>query len=72
MAQWINDTQAIFETLQEPKKIFIASDNDEIVQRFVEHFEKNKVIILTGKGIFFRFYINVEENIDAKIVERGN
>lgn len=45
IAQWINDTQAIFETLQEPKKIFIASDNDEAVQRFVEHFEKNKVII---------------------------
>ena len=45
IAQWINDTQAIFETLQEPKKIFIASDNDEVVQRFVEHFEKNKVII---------------------------
>ena len=43
--QWINDTQVIFQTLEEPKKIFIASDNDESVQRFVEHFGKNKVIL---------------------------
>ena len=43
--QWINDTQIIFETIEEPKKIFIASDNDESVERFVEHFGKNKVNI---------------------------
>ena len=43
--QWINDTQVIFQTLEQPKKIFIASDNDESVQRFVEHFGKNKVIL---------------------------
>lgn len=43
--QWINDTQVIFQALEEPKKIFIASGNDESIQRFVENFGKNKVIL---------------------------
>lgn len=41
--QWIHDTQALFETMKEPKKIFIASDNDESIERFVQHFGKDKV-----------------------------
>lgn len=43
MEKWLQDAAAIFETLQEPKKIFLASDNNEIIDRFVEHFEKDKV-----------------------------
>lgn len=43
METWIQDTETVFKTLNEPKKIFLASDNDEIIDRFVEHFGKNKV-----------------------------
>lgn len=43
MEKWIHDAEAIFETLKEPKKIFLASDNYEIIGRFGEHFGKNKV-----------------------------
>ncbi|KAJ7370622.1 hypothetical protein OS493_031037 [Desmophyllum pertusum] len=44
MEKWIQDAEALFGTMKEPKKIFLASDNDEIVGRFVEHFGENKVI----------------------------
>lgn len=43
MEKWIQDAEALFGTMKEPKKIFLASDNDEIVGRFVEHFGENKV-----------------------------
>lgn len=43
MAAWIHDTEVVFKTLREPKIIFLASDNDEIIDRFMEHFGKNKV-----------------------------
>ena len=43
MEKWIHDAEAVFETLREPKRIFLASDNYEIIVRFGEHFGKNKV-----------------------------
>ena len=43
MEQWIQDAETIFDALEEPKRIFLASDNDETVERFVEHFGENKV-----------------------------
>lgn len=43
MERWIHDAEAVFETLREPKRIFLASDNYEIIVRFGEHFGKNKV-----------------------------
>ena len=43
MDKWIHGTEAVINTLKEPNKIFLASDNDEIIGRFVEHFGKNKV-----------------------------
>ena len=43
MEKWIHDAEAVFETLREPKRIFLASDNYEIINRFGEHFGKNKV-----------------------------
>ena len=46
MEKWIQDAEAVFKTLEQPKKIFLASDNNEIVRRFVEYFEKEKVWLL--------------------------
>ena len=43
MEKWIHDAEAVFEKLREPKRIFLASDNYEIIVRFGEHFGKNKV-----------------------------
>lgn len=43
MEKWIHDAEAVFETLREPKRIFLATDNYEIIVRFGEHFGKNKV-----------------------------
>ena len=43
MEKWIHDAEALFEKLREPKRIFLASDNYEIIVRFGEHFGKNKV-----------------------------
>ena len=43
MEKWIHDAEAVFETLTEPKRIFLASDNYEIIVRFGKHFGKNKV-----------------------------
>ena len=43
MEKWIHDAEAVFETLREPKRIFLASDNHEIIVRFGEHFGETKV-----------------------------
>lgn len=43
MKKWIHDAEALFESLREPKRIFLATDNYEIIARFVDHFGKNKV-----------------------------
>ena len=43
MEKWIHDAEVVFETLTEPKRIFLASDNYEIIVRFGKHFGKNKV-----------------------------
>ena len=40
---WIRDAEVIFQALESPKKIFLASDNYEIIDRFVGHFGKEKV-----------------------------
>lgn len=44
MEKWIQDAETIFKTLEEPKKIFLAGDNNEIIDRFVGYFEKDKVV----------------------------
>lgn len=43
LEQWIHDALQIFDTLEYPKRIFLASDNNESVQLFVKHFGKDKV-----------------------------
>ena len=41
---WVNKAAEILETLPHPRKVFIASDNDEVIENFVEFFGKEKVI----------------------------
>jgi len=50
---WVKSAKAIFETLPQPKKIFIASDNDEVIEKFVTIFGKETV------SLFFNIFVDV-------------
>ena len=38
LISWVKSARAILETLPQPRKIFIASDNDEVIEKFVNFF----------------------------------
>ena len=45
LMSWVKKTQSILETLPRPRKIFIASDNHEVIKKFVIHFGEELVSI---------------------------
>ena len=48
LMSWVESAKTIFETLPLPRKLFIASDNDEVIDKFVAFFGKEKVSSTTG------------------------
>ena len=46
LMSWVKRAVTILETLSQPRKIFIASDNDEVIQKFVTYFGKETVILV--------------------------
>ena len=42
---WVERAREILETLPEPRKIFIASDNNEVIQKFIGVFGKETVSV---------------------------
>ena len=42
--QWIGEADRILQSLDEPRRIFLASDSQEIVNKFIESFGKEKVV----------------------------
>ncbi|KAK2551527.1 hypothetical protein P5673_027720 [Acropora cervicornis] len=42
LLSWVNKAAEILKTLPHPRKVFIASDNDEVIENFVEFFGKEK------------------------------
>ena len=40
---WIKETELIYSSMSSPKKIFVASDNTESLEKFVDHFGKDVV-----------------------------
>jgi len=44
MMSWVKSAKTILETLPQPRKIFIASDNDEVIEKFVTILGKEKVV----------------------------
>ncbi|XP_022786319.1 uncharacterized protein LOC111326573, partial [Stylophora pistillata] len=44
MTSWVERAQEILKTLRKPRKIFIASDNNEVIQKFVGVFGKETVV----------------------------
>ena len=45
LISWIKRAQSILDTLPRPRKIFIASDNNEVIKKFVIYFGKEMVSI---------------------------
>ena len=43
LMSWLQRAQSIIETLPRPRKIFIASDNNEVIKKFVTYFGKETV-----------------------------
>ena len=43
LMSWVESAKTIFETLPRPRKLFIASDNDEIINKFVTFFGEETV-----------------------------
>ena len=43
LMSWVESAKTIFETLPRPRKLFIASDNNEIISKFVASFGKETV-----------------------------
>ena len=41
--QWIDEADRVLQSLDEPRRIFLASDSHEVVSRFIESFGKEKV-----------------------------
>ncbi|KAL9962949.1 hypothetical protein ACROYT_G032107 [Oculina patagonica] len=44
LMSWVKRARSILETLPRPRKIFIASDNNEVIQNFVSLFGKETVV----------------------------
>jgi len=45
LMSWVKKAQAILETLSQPRKIFIASDNHEAIREFVSYFGQELVSV---------------------------
>lgn len=43
LMSWVKSAQSILKTLPQPRKIFIASDNDEVIEKFVAVLGNDKV-----------------------------
>ena len=52
LRSWVKSAKTIFDILPQPRKIFIASDNDEVIEKFVTFFGKETV------SLFFNILIN--------------
>ena len=54
LMSWVKSARAILETLSQPRKIFIASDNDEVIELFVTCFGKEMVSFVQFLYIFLK------------------
>ena len=53
LMSWVTRAQSILETLPQPRKIFLASDNNEAIKKFVTYFGKEKVSFFRFLFLFF-------------------
>ncbi|KAL9962940.1 hypothetical protein ACROYT_G032098 [Oculina patagonica] len=44
LMSWVKRARSILETLPRPRKIFVASDNSEVIKKFVIYFGKKSVV----------------------------
>ena len=55
LMSWVKKAQSILETLPQPRKIFIASDNNEVVKKFVIFFGKETVSFTLADSSFLYY-----------------
>ena len=67
LISWVKSARTILETLPQPRKIFIASDNDEVIETFVTFFGKETVSFIFNFFIFFLSYFIVKVQFSVKI-----
>ena len=67
LMSWVKNARAILGTLPQPRKIFIASDNDEVIETFVTFFGKEMVSFISNFFIFFLSYFTVTVQFLVKI-----
>ena len=51
LSDWVTQAALLYDSLQKPKKIFIASDNEEAIVAFLGHFGRDKVSPLIKQGL---------------------
>ena len=57
LMSWVKKAQSILETLPLPRKIFIASDNNEVIKKFVFYFGKETVSLFQFSFFFIYFHL---------------
>ena len=55
LMSWVKSARAILETLPQPRKIFIASDNDEVIETFLAFLGKEMVSF----SLFLRIFLKI-------------
>ena len=58
LMSWVKSARAILETLSQPRKIFIASDNEEVIETFGTSFGKEMVSFIQFPHIFYEDIIH--------------
>ena len=66
LMSWVKSAQAILGTLPQPRKIFIASDNDEVIEKFVTFFGKEMVSFI----YFLIFFMKIPHRSYAQTLSK--
>ena len=57
LMSWVKKARSILDTLPRPRKIFIASDNHEVIKNFVIYFGKEKVSFTLADSSLFQYIV---------------
>ena len=61
LMSWVKSARAILEKLPQPRKIFIASDNDEVIKKFVTFFGNQTVSFFNLFPLFFNIFVDLPQ-----------
>ena len=71
LMSWVKSARAILETLPQPRKIFIASDNDEVIENFVTFFGNQTVSFFNvfADTEYDTYFVNVHRPYHVLVTE---